>query len=250
MLETGTVTDFPREARTSRAVRIGIDTGGTFTDCVVAEGPHLRIAKIFSTQEDATEAILDGIRQLTGPHALATRNLEVIHGTTVGTNTLLERRGARVALETTAGFEDLIEIGRQARPRLYDLNVRREPPLVPRALRFGVKERTGADGKILLRPARGELRRLRNRIRRCGAESVAVCFLFSFRHPANEGAAAQALRELGIPVSASHQILPEFREYERLSTTVTNAYLVPRLGAYLAGLKRSVRDAVSPTPES
>jgi N-methylhydantoinase A len=240
MLETVTGTDFPREARTSRAVRIGIDTGGTFTDCVVAEGPHLRIAKIFSTPEDATEATLDGIRQLTGPHALATRDLEVIHGTTVGTNTLLERRGARVALVTTAGFEDLIEIGRQNRPRLYDLNVQREPPLVPRRLRWGVRERSIHNGRVVLKIRPAEPRRLRKQIQRSGAESVALCFLFSFANPSNERAVARALRELAIPVSVSHEILPEFREYERLSTVVINAYLAPRLGAYLSRLEGAV----------
>src|SRR5439155_14957541 len=224
--------------------RIGVDTGGTFTDCAVLDGSEVRILKVFSTADDAARGIARGVRLLTAAKPGAERAIEIIHGTTVGTNTLLERQGARVALVTTEGFEDLIEIGRQARPRLYDLNVQREPPVVPRALRFGVKERTGADGKILLRPGREELRRLRNRIRRCGADSVAVCFLFSFRHPANERAAVQALRGLGLPVSVSHEILPEFREYERLSTVVINAYLVPRLGAYLARLERA-----APGPE-
>ena len=242
-----------RASRRLKAIpptRIGVDTGGTFTDCAVLDGSEVRILKVFSTADDAARGIARGVRLLTETKPGARRAIEIIHGTTVGTNTLLERQGARVALVTTEGFEDLIEIGRQARPRLYDLNVQREPPLVPGALRFGVKERTAADGSIVQRPARGELGRLRNRIRRSGAESVAVCFLFSFRRPANERAAAQALRELGLPVSVSHQILPEFREYERLSATVTNAYLVPRLGAYLAGLKRAVSDGVSPSPES
>src|SRR5439155_11580918 len=232
-----------RASRRLKAIpptRIGVDTGGTFTDCAVLDGSEVRILKVFSTADDAARGIARGVRLLTETKPGARRAIEIIHGTTVGTNTLLERQGARVALVTTEGFEDLIEIGRQARPRLYDLNVQREPPVVPRALRFGVKERTGADGKILLRPGREELRRLRNRIRRCGADSVAVCFLFSFRHPANERAAVQALRGLGLPVSVSHEILPEFREYERLSTVVINAYLVPRLGAYLARLGRAV----------
>ena len=134
-------------------MRIGVDTGGTFTDCVVLAGGQVKILKVFSTPADASSAIVQGVRQLAGEENLAgsRRNkhprpqgktaepsvLEVIHGTTVGTNSLLERRGARVALITTAGFEDLLEIGRQARPRLYDLNVQREPPLAPRAWRFG-----------------------------------------------------------------------------------------------------------------
>jgi len=219
-------------------MRIGVDTGGTFTDCVVLEGSEIKILKVFSTPDDAARAILEGVRQLAGkqPQAL----LEIIHGTTIGTNSLLERRGARLALITTAGFEDLIEIGRQARPRLYDLDVRRDPPLVSRARRFGVKERTAADGKVLLRPSPAELRRLVQQIKRSGAESLALCFLFSFANPANERAVAQALHGVGVPISVSHEILPEFREYERLSTVVINAFLVPRMSAYLARLERQV----------
>ncbi len=217
-------------------MRIGVDTGGTFTDCVVFEGSRIKILKVFSTPDDAARAILDGVSRLAGNRVPET--LDIIHGTTVGTNSLLERRGGRVAVVTTAGFEDLIEIGRQARPRLYDLDVRREPPLVPRALRWGVKERTAARGKILLRPGSGELVRLRNQIKRSGAESIALCLLFSFENPANERTVARALRGLGVPISVSHQILAEFREYERLSTVVINAYLTPRLGAYLARLER------------
>ncbi|HEV2491590.1 MAG TPA: hydantoinase/oxoprolinase family protein [Terriglobia bacterium] len=223
-------------------MRIGVDTGGTFTDCVRVEGSEVRILKVFTTPDDAARGIVEGVRRLAAPTDAARirEPLEVIHGTTVGTNTLLERRGARVALVTTAGFEDLIEIGRQARPRLYDLNVQREPALVRRAFRWGVAERTAADGRVLLRPTPASLRRLAQRIHRSRAESVAVCFLFSFRNPANERAVARAVAKLGLAVSVSHEILPEFREYERLSTVVINAYLAPRLGAYLARLERAV----------
>jgi N-methylhydantoinase A len=224
-------------------VRLGVDTGGTFTDCVILEGTQVRILKVFSTPDDAARAILEGVRRLAGTpkaHAQPKEPLAIVHGTTLGTNSLLERRGARVALITTAGFEDLIEIGRQARPRLYDLNVQREPPLVPRTLRFAVKERTAADGKVLLRPSPAELRRLLKQVKRSGAESLALCFLFSFANPTNEQAVARALRELGVPISVSHEILPDFREYERLSTVVINAYLAPRMGTYLARLERQV----------
>ncbi len=163
--------------------------------------------------------------------------LEVIHGTTVGTNSLLERHGARVVLVTTAGFEDLLEIGRQARPRLYDLDVQREPPLAPRNLRFGIKERTAADGKIIRSVSQAELRRLLRRVKESAANSLAICFLFSFANPANEGRVAAALGSLGLPLSISHEILPEFREFERLSTVVINAYLAPRMGTYLRNLE-------------
>ena len=216
-------------------MRIGVDTGGTFTDCVMFAGSEIRILKVFSTPADSSRAILEGVCRLAEREAA--ERLDIIHGTTVGTNSVLERRGARVALVTTAGFEDLIEIGRQARPSLYDLNVQREPPLVPRSMRWGVRERTGVGGLALLRPKTAELHRLCVEIKRSRAESIAICFLFSFANPASERAVARGLRRLGIPVSVSHEILPEFREYERLSTVAINAYLAPRLGAYLARLR-------------
>ncbi len=220
-----------RQRARNFSIRIGVDTGGTFTDCVCLEGSELRVLKLFSTPLDPARAILDGARRIFADQPRA--SFDIVHGTTLGTNSLLERRGARVALITTEGFEDLIEIGRQNRPSLYNLNVRREPPLVPRALRFGVAERNAASGQILRRPSSSELRALRNRVRHSGAESAAICFLFSFANSASERAVARALRNLGIPLSVSHEILPEFREYERLSTVVINAYLAPRLGAYL-----------------
>ena len=220
-------------------MRIGVDTGGTFTDCVILKNSRIEIRKVFSTPEDATEGILEGVRRLAGNSQR--RRPTLIHGTTVGTNSVLERSGAPVALVTTAGFEDLIEIGRQNRPRLYDLNVRRDPSLVPRALRWGAKERTAADGKLLARPDAAELARLRRAVKRSRAESVAICFLFSFANSANERAVAMALRDLGLPLSVSHEILPEFREYERLSTVVINAFLAPRLGQYLGRLDREAK---------
>jgi N-methylhydantoinase A len=216
-------------------MRIGVDTGGTFTDCVMFAGSEIRILKVFSTPTDSSRAILDGVCKLA--EGKAAERLDIIHGTTVGTNSVLERRGARVALVTTAGFEDLIEIGRQARPSLYDLNVQREPPLVPRSMRWGLRERTAVGGVALSRPKPAELRRLCAEIKHSRAESIAVCFLFSFANPTSERAVARLLRRSGIPVSVSHEILPEFREYERLSTVVINAYLAPRLGAYLARLQ-------------
>jgi len=230
-------------------MRIGVDTGGTFTDCVILQDSRVRIVKVFSTPDDAARAVLDGTRQLTDH--LPESPIEIVHGTTLGTNSLLERRGARVALVTTAGFEDLIEIGRQNRPRLYDLNVRRDPPLVAHAMRIGIGERTGADGAILRRPSTLELRRLRRKLRRSGAESIALCFLFSFANPQNERVVARVLRELGIPASVSHEMLPEFREYERLSTVVINAFLAPRIGSYLASLQRQLgRDPALPVKRS
>jgi len=225
-------------------MRIGVDTGGTFTDCVLVSGGRVKILKVFSTPEDAARGILEGVRRLASSLDAAWPS-QIVHGTTVGTNGLLERRGARVALLTTAGFEDLLEMGRQARPRLYDLNVQREPALVPRSLRIGVSERVTADGKTLLRPTTSELARIRRRLKRSQVDSLAVCFLFSFANPANERAVARTLGGLGIPISISHQILPEFREFERLSAVVINAYLEPKMGTYLANLQRAAAEGLA-----
>lgn len=161
----------------------------------------------------------------------------MLHGTTVGTNALLQRKGARTALVTTSGFEDAIEIGRQARPRLYDLNVTRIEPLVPRDLRFGVQERTRPDGSVERAPSSDELAALLRLIREHSPESIAVCLLFSFANPDNELAVARELRRLKVPTSLSHEILPEFREYERMSTVTVNAYLQPLMQRYLESLQ-------------
>ncbi|MGB8031182.1 MAG: hydantoinase/oxoprolinase family protein [Terracidiphilus sp.] len=216
-------------------MRIAIDTGGTFTDCVCLEDGKLRVKKIFSTPADPSRAVLEGVKQLGGAE-----NIEVRHGTTVGTNTMLERTGARVAFVTTAGFEDTIAIGRQTRARLYDWFAPVPEYLVARALRFGVSERVSAEGEILREPTNDELAALVEAIRASGAEAVAISLLFSFANPKSERRVEAALRELGIPVSASHRILPEFREYERASTTVVNAYLAPRMNQYLTALEERV----------
>jgi N-methylhydantoinase A len=216
-------------------LRIAIDTGGTFTDCVCLQDGELRVVKIFSTPADPSEAVLAGVRQLGGDG-----DLELRHGTTVGTNTMLERTGAQVAFVTTAGFEDTIAIGRQARQKLYDWFAPAPVCLVSRELRFGVPERVSAEGKVLRVPTEEELAALVDAVRASGAESAAISLLFSFARPGTEQRVEQALRGLGMPVSASHRILPEFREYERASTTVVNAYLAPRMGSYLRALEERV----------
>ncbi|HKR32354.1 MAG TPA: hydantoinase/oxoprolinase family protein [Terriglobales bacterium] len=211
-----------------------MDTGGTFTDCVWIENSRLKILKVFSTPHDPSESIAQAIDKIAG-----SRDCEIVllHGTTVGTNALLQRKGARTALVTTAGFEDAIEIGRQARPRLYDLNVTRIEPLVPRDLRFGVQERTRPDGAVERAPSSDELAALLRLIREHSPESIAVCLLFSFANPDNELAVARELRRLKVPTSLSHEILPEFREYERMSTVTVNAYLQPLMQRYLESLQ-------------
>lgn len=219
-------------------MRVAIDTGGTFTDCVYVRRGRLEVLKLLSTPANPARAIGAALERIAaGGRAVA----ELTCGTTVGTNALLERRGGPAALVTTAGFEDVLEIGRQARPRLYDFFVVRPEPLVPRARRFGLGERVGAAGEVLLRPSAAELARVVRAVRRTGAPSVAVCLLFSFANPAHERAIARRLRRAGLAVSVSHEILPEFREYERTATTVVNAYLVPVMGRYLTELERLAR---------
>ncbi|HJY87020.1 MAG TPA: hydantoinase/oxoprolinase family protein, partial [Candidatus Acidoferrales bacterium] len=217
-------------------MRIAIDTGGTFTDCLYVRKGAIRILKVPSTPQDPAQAIGQALgRILAAPESGEQAEcLDLICGTTVGTNALLERRGGRVALVTTAGFEDLLEIGRQARPRLYDFFVERPAPLVPRERRFGLNERVGPDGRALTRPTRAELSRILGRVERSGAQAVAVCLLFSFANRAHERAVAHALRAKGLAASISHEILPEFREFERTATTVINAYLLPVMSRYLA----------------
>ena len=216
-------------------MRIAIDTGGTFTDCVCLENGKLRVKKIFSTPADPSHSVLEGVQQLGGAN-----NVEVRHGTTVGTNTMLERTGARVAFVTTAGFEDTIAIGRQTRACLYDWFAPAPECLVARERRFGVAERVSAEGEILHEPTDEELAALVEAVKSSGAEAVAISLLFSFANPKTEKGVEAALRGLGVPVSASHRILPEFREYERASTTVVNAYLAPRMVQYLTALEERV----------
>ncbi|MGB6874831.1 MAG: hydantoinase/oxoprolinase family protein [Candidatus Acidiferrales bacterium] len=216
------------------AMRIAVDTGGTFTDCVFVRGGELRILKVPSTPENPARAIEDAISKiLTDSPASASEALELTCGTTVGTNALLERRGGRVALVTTAGFEDVLEIGRQARPLLYDFFVERPKPLVSRQWRIGMRERISAEGHALLRPGGSELNRVVRLVRKCQADAVAVCLLFSFANSDHERQITGRLRAAGFSVSASHEIFPEFREYERTATTVENAYLLPVMSRYL-----------------
>jgi N-methylhydantoinase A len=232
--------------RSPHPLRIAIDTGGTFTDCVWIDPAtrRLRMLKVFSTPSDPSQAIVEAINKIAPAEEFI-----LLHGTTVGTNTLLERKGARTALVTTAGFEDAIEIGRQARPKLYDFFFDRIEPLVPKHLRLGVNERTAADGEILTSPTPQELHALAEQLAAVKPESIAISFLFSFANPKNELAAAEALSSLAVPLSISHQILPEFREYERTSTVVINAYLQPVMQRYLENLEARLSASGSRLPE-
>ena len=223
----------------SNLQRIAIDSGGTFTDAVFVAGGRLRILKVPSTPQNPADAVARILERVLAEqlrersrHAAPGR-LELLYGTTVGTNALLERRGGRVALVTTAGFEDVLEIGRQARPRLYDWFVERQPPLVPRARRIGLRERMGPGGRVLLAPSRADFARIVRSARATGADAVAVCLLFSYANPAHERAAGAALAAAGLRATLSCDVLPEFREFERTATTVVNAYLIPVMAQYL-----------------
>ncbi|MFB3916541.1 MAG: hydantoinase/oxoprolinase family protein [Terriglobales bacterium] len=234
-----------RREQSQAPLRVAIDTGGTFTDCVWQQGGRIRVLKVFSTPSDPARAIIAALDRIMGAHsAQPVQELLLLHGTTVGTNTLLERKGARVAFVTTAGFEDAIEIGRQARPSLYDLFFDRVEPLVIAEQRFGVPERTNCEGRVLLHPSTSELNKVAAAVARQRPEAVAVSLLFSFSNPRNERAVAAALRRMmRVPLSLSHAILPEFREYERASTVVVNAYLQPIIQRYLLSLERRTANA-------
>ena len=214
-------------------VVLGVDIGGTFTDFVLFDGKELKTHKVISTPHNPAQAVFDGIRSLD----VSQKQMSIVHGSTVATNTLLERKGAKVALITTSGYEDVIEIGRQARSSLYDLFITRESPLVKKELRWGVQERVAATGEVLSGVRKGDLKKICIALRKQGIKSVAVCFLFSYKNPANEEIVMKELEHMGIHVSASNRILPEYREYERFSTTVVNAYVSPVMSKYLTSME-------------
>lgn len=219
-----------------RSRAVGVDTGGTFTDFVWLQDGQLRIHKQLSSPDDPSRAVLEGlVRQGTAPDA------PVVHGSTVATNALLERRGARTALVTTAGFADVLAIGRQNRPELYALVPQKPPPLVPREWRLEVAERVGAQGEVLAPLREESLAAVAAALAEAEIESVAVCLLFSYLYPAHEQAVRGYLLAAGLPnlqhISLSSEILPEYREYERTATTVINAYVAPVMGRYLRRLE-------------
>ena len=210
--------------------RVGVDTGGTFTDLLLLRDGRLQALKVPSTPDDPSRAVLDGLRRL-GVEAG-----ELVHGTTVGTNALLQRRGARTALITNRGFRDLLEIGRQARPRLYELEPRRPDPLVPRELRREVDGRLLPGGEEEQALDSSQAKALGEELRGQGVESIAVVLLHSYANPEHERQVEEALRPAGLPVSCSYEVLREYREYERTVATVLNAYLRPVMEGYLTRL--------------
>ncbi len=224
---------------------IGVDVGGTFTDfyAVDAASGDVRLFKHPSTPANPSNAIVEGLEAMTSEFGIAPKSVERIgHGTTVATNALIQRSGGKVALITTKGFRDLLEIGRQTRPHMYSLQIDHPDPLVSRELRFEIAERLLADGSVHVALDGDDALRLAAKIRKEKVDAVAVCFLFAHVNPMHEREVGAALLEAapGLPVSLSSDVQPEFREYERFSTTVLNAYLQPVFGAYLENLHSSI----------
>lgn len=217
-------------------MELSVDIGGTFTDFVYSdESGKISSFKLPSTPGDPSLVIRSGLKQLPGKPGV------FIHGTTVATNTVLTRTGSRIAFVTTAGFKDILHIGRQVRPSLYDLTITRKPQLVPASLCFELDERVDSNGNIITPLQMKDLEVLTKKLQRKKVEAVAICFLFSYLNPKHERDAGMYLRSrLGIPVALSSELVPEFREFERASTTVMNAYLLNRVGEYLDNLRKSI----------
>ena len=229
---------------------LGVDVGGTFTDAALLDGERLHTAKVPTTPGDESRGVVAAIEAALAAAGAEPSAIETFtHGMTVGTNALLEERGARTALIATRGFADLLEIGRQNRPSLYHPCRGRPRALVEPGLRLEAAERVGPEGVVEALPD-GEAERLAAAVAETGAESVAVCLLFAFSDPSHESRIAAAVREAlpGIHVSASHEVLPAFREYERCSTTVIDAYLSPLLGRYLEALSAQCEKLGIPEP--
>src|SRR6266542_3530257 len=218
-------------------MRIGVDTGGTFTDLVLLAGDRLISHKVRSTPDDPSRAILTGLAELV-THGTPD---EIVHGSTVATNAVLERKGARVALVATAGFEDVLRIGRQTRRELYNFLVPDRQPLVEPGLTFGIRERLDASGAVLEPLDESGLDALIATLRACDVAAVAVCLLHSYVNPDHEARLAARLEQAGFIVSASHRVLPEYREFERWSTTVVNAYVTPLMARYLTRLEAQLQ---------
>jgi len=207
---------------------VGVDTGGTFTDLILVDTGDVRTWKVPSTPDDPSRAVLEGVRHLVGD-----REALVFHGSTVATNALLEGKGAKVALVVTAGFRDLLQIGRQNRPHLYALHPERRPVLVPAERTVEVAERVTAEGEIDIPLTKDEIDKTIERVKATGCSSVAVCLLHGYANPDHESLLEQALVAAGLRVSASHRIMPEFREFERCATTTVNAMVSPVMENYL-----------------
>jgi N-methylhydantoinase A len=228
--------------------QIGVDVGGTFTDVVLFLDGDLVTAKV-PTTTDQSAGVIEGIRKACDSAGIEPGEIDAfVHAMTVSVNALLERAGAKTALVTTEGFRDVLEIGRQDRPSLYDLDAEKPEPLVPRRRRFELDERATPEG-IERDIEAAAVRNVADEIDDTDAESVAVCLLFAYAHPDNERRVAEILRtELDVPVSVSHEVLSEFREFERTATTVADAYLTPAIEGYLGRLLDRADEMGLPAP--
>ena len=229
---------------------LGVDVGGTFTDAVVYDGEQVHTAKVPTAPGDQSEGVMGAVAAALERAGADPAQVEVFsHGMTVGTNALLEERGARTALVATRGFGDLLRVGRQERASLYRLCDHKPQPLVAAQDQFELSERVGPQG-VVAELDEGELGALAESLRENGVESVAICLLFSYLEPAHERRAADLLRDelSGVHVSASHEVLARFREYERCSTTVIDAYLSPLLARYLGRLGEAADREGLPAP--
>ena len=236
----------------NHTLQIGIDVGGTFTDVVALdEGGQLHYLKTPSTPQDQSIGVLAGVGQMLTRLGRPTSTIQrLTHGTTVATNAFLERKGALTALLVTEGFRDVLHIGRQARPDLYDLRATRPAPLVRRRFRCEVRERTRHTGRIEQPVDEAQVRAILHDLLAAGIESLAICFLHAYLNPENERIAAHIVREIApdLPVSVSSNILPEFREFERMNTTVLNAYVQPVMARYIRRLEDRVQESGIKTP--
>jgi N-methylhydantoinase A len=224
--------------------RLAVDIGGTFTDLVLETPERAHAIKVLTTPDAPERAVLAGVRTVLAQAKCAASDVAlVVHGTTLATNALIERKGARTALLTTEGFRDSLEIAWEHRFEQYDIYMERPDPLVPRDLRFGVPERVAADGAVLLPLDEAAVRRVAAELRREKIEAVAVCFLHSFSNEAHERRTGQILAEElpGVAISLSCEVCPEIREYERASTTIANAYVLPRMAGYLGQLEADLK---------
>ena len=229
------------------AFRLGIDSGGTFTDVVLFDDKKkaLHITKTPSTPANPAIGVINGIKKIVSQVGIESNEIaSLVHGTTVATNALLEYKGIRTALVLTEGFKDILSIGRQDRPKLYDYFERRPEPFIPRHLRFEVPERTLYDGEILRPLDEEQVRGIAEKLKGMGIRGVAVCLLHSYANPTHEKRIKEIFKEHypEAVVSTSHEILPEFREYERMSTTVINTYVMPIIDRYLQDLQRMMRE--------
>ena len=229
------------------AFRLGIDSGGTFTDVVLFDDKKkaLHITKTPSTPANPAIGVINGIKKIVSQVGIESNEIaSLVHGTTVATNALLEYKGIRTALVLTEGFKDILSIGRQDRPKLYDYFERRPEPFIPRHLRFEVPERTLYDGEILRPLDEEQVRGIAEKLKGMGIRGVAVCLLHSYANPTHEKRIKEIFKEHypEAVVSTSHGILPEFREYERMSTTVINTYVMPIIDRYLQDLQRMMRE--------